>query len=674
MTFRTRSPIGRCPGVPSALAGIFPWLLLLCGTAALPSTDWPPVDPADLALKEPRVEKDADAEAIYWEVRVLDELDGASLRAVLSHYIRIKLFTDRGRDQHATVDIPYPGHDRITDIAGRTIKPNGETLELRPDSVYERTLLKAGGMKVKAKSFAMPGLETGAIIEYRWREIRADQLTNYVRLQFQREIPIQLVKYYIKPFRDPLFPFHMRVTSYRLPNPGLRKEPNGFLSTTATNMPAFKAEPYMPAEENSRAWMLVYYSADVNLPPDKYWPAVGAQVYEGYRDRAKANDRIRSAAQAAAAGETTPEGQLRKLYDFVRAEVRNASCDPSLSEEVRDQLKENPTASDTLKLKAGGSYDVTMLYIALAKALGHDPRLVRISSQNNAFFNRDFTDLYYLGSFAVAVRLEDRWQFLDPAAPSMPFGMLPARKQGRVALIADPKAGTLVLTPTAPAGQSLSTRSGQFQLHGDGTLEGDVILEHSGHAATAWKSGYRRRTTEERREYLEEGVKSRFTRAEVTKSSVENADDSANPLRLRYHLKVPGYAEWTGKRMFVRPSFFRWTYAPRFPGSERRYPIEFDYPWSERDAVTITLPAGYALDTPSAPQSISFGETGSYMVSLKYDRTQSVLVYERSLVVGAGGSVSFPVASYPELKRLFDTIQERDDHTVMLKQAALAGP
>ena len=46
--------------------------------------DWRPIDPAHLALKEPVVEKDADAEALFWEVRIND----AAQDLVFSHYIR----------------------------------------------------------------------------------------------------------------------------------------------------------------------------------------------------------------------------------------------------------------------------------------------------------------------------------------------------------------------------------------------------------------------------------------------------------------------------------------------------------------------------------------------------------------------------------------------------------
>src|SRR5260370_15238807 len=208
-------------------------LFLIGSWPALAGTQWAPIDPLELSLKSPVVEKDADAEALFWDVRVLDEMDGSTIHAVLSHYIRIKVFTDRGRDSQSTVDLTYLGGNKIQDIAGRTIKPNGDIVDLQKEAIYDRTLVKAGGIKVKAKSFAMPAVEPGSIIEYRWREVRNNELTNYVRLQFQREIPVRSVTYHIKPFSNPYFPYGMRTLSFRIQNSGFVKERDGFYLTTA---------------------------------------------------------------------------------------------------------------------------------------------------------------------------------------------------------------------------------------------------------------------------------------------------------------------------------------------------------------------------------------------------------------------------------------------------------
>ena len=124
---------------------------------------------------------------------------------MLNHYLRIKIFTERGRESQSRIDIPYLNSWSIKDIAARTIKPDGTIVELKKEDVFERTIVKSSGLKIKAKSFAMPGVEPGAIIEYRWKEVRNDQVANYIRLQLQRDIPVQLVKYYIKPLHGSEF-------------------------------------------------------------------------------------------------------------------------------------------------------------------------------------------------------------------------------------------------------------------------------------------------------------------------------------------------------------------------------------------------------------------------------------------------------------------------------------
>jgi hypothetical protein len=201
---------------------------LLSLSSVVLADDWRPIDPSDLALKAPVVEKDADAEAIFWEVKVADEVEGGTPRTVLNHYLRIKIFTDRGRESESRIDIPYLNNWSVRDISARTIKADGSIVELKKEDVFERTIVKSSGLKLKAKSFAMPGVEPGAIIEYRWRELRNDRLANYIRLQFQRDIPVQTVKYYIKPLQDPDFPYGMRAKSFGAESGPMTKEKNGF--------------------------------------------------------------------------------------------------------------------------------------------------------------------------------------------------------------------------------------------------------------------------------------------------------------------------------------------------------------------------------------------------------------------------------------------------------------
>src|SRR6188474_863108 len=80
-------------------------VLLTSGQAS--AQQWAPIDPADLTLKAPRVDPAADAEVLLWEVRVTDDTELDDLNTAFNHYIRIKVFNDRGRESEGKVELPF---------------------------------------------------------------------------------------------------------------------------------------------------------------------------------------------------------------------------------------------------------------------------------------------------------------------------------------------------------------------------------------------------------------------------------------------------------------------------------------------------------------------------------------------------------------------------------------
>src|SRR5215510_1956655 len=268
-------------------------LMLFAAPAQAQFQTWKPIDPAHVALKAPVVEKDADAEGIFWEIYYKDEFDGSSAYKVFSNYVRIKIFSQRGVENLGKVDIVYANRGDVRNIAARTIKPDGSIVEMKKDAVFDREIVRLSGLKVKAKSFALPAVEPGVIVEYRWIEQRP--LTSlYTRLHFQREIPVQAVKYYIKPLSDTTM--GMRSMSFNCPNVPFVRERDGYFSVSFNNLPAFREEPRMPPEDQVRSWMLLYYSDKDKITPEKYWKEHGKAVYEENKGAMKVNDEVRRAA------------------------------------------------------------------------------------------------------------------------------------------------------------------------------------------------------------------------------------------------------------------------------------------------------------------------------------------------------------------------------------------
>jgi hypothetical protein len=95
-------------------------IILCCYSLARAGGDeWREVTQAEMQMKAPKVEADADAEAIFWEVRIDDSSEDDLSR---KHYIRVKIFTERGREKFSKVDIPFIRGTKIKDLMARIIK------------------------------------------------------------------------------------------------------------------------------------------------------------------------------------------------------------------------------------------------------------------------------------------------------------------------------------------------------------------------------------------------------------------------------------------------------------------------------------------------------------------------------------------------------------------------
>src|SRR5205823_2270846 len=143
-------------------------------------------------------------------------------------------------------------------------------------------------------------------------------------------------------------------------------------------------------------------------------------------------------------------------------------------------------------------------------------------------------------------------------------------------------------------------------------------------------------------------VKGRLSSAEVTGVGVENATDRNKPFIYSYHVKVPAYAERTGKRLFLRPGFFTRGLGSLFSANDRKNEIYFHYPWSERDEISIEFPAGFVLDNADAPAPITPAMTEDvcgHNIKISVDEKSRTLIYRRDFFFGGRGSILFPVAS-----------------------------
>ncbi len=639
--------------------------------------EWRQVSPAELAMKTPRVEPDADAEAIFWEVRVDDS---ASDELALRHYVRVKIFTERGRESYSKFDIPFARGRKIKDIAARVIKADGSMVEISKQDIFEREIVKVNKVKIKAKSFAVPNIEPGVIVEYRYREVIEDAGARGMTLVFQRDIPVQTLSYYYKPYnkREPNY------QSYNFTDTKFIKDDKGFYLAQRTNVPALKEEPRMPPSDTVRPWMMLQgvsviltsvsafsISFSIKDPnnPSSYWGAVGRENSGLAKFMNKPDKEIKRVAAEVTAAVSTPQEKLQKLYEYCQTQIKNTSFDTSLTDEQRAKLPTVKSLGDVLKSKSGSSQFVDMLFGAMANSLGYETRVAFTGNRSKMFFNPEMTNESFIHPAAIAVKVGNDWQFFNPGVRFLPVVMLVWYEEDVWALLVGENNYSWVKTPFYDKDKTVAKRTGKFKLLEDGTLEGTVKMEYSGQTGLDYKMNSYDQSANQREENLKNEIKARMSTAEISDLQIENITEPNKPFTYQYKVRVPNYAQKTGKRLFLQPGFFEYGENTAFSTATRKYDVYFNYPWSEDDAVEIELPKGFSLDNADAPGALADSQKiGFLQIKMGVDKTSHLLVYKRKFHFGGGGNILFPVGAYQPLKTMFDEFHKADTHTITLKQ------
>lgn len=634
---------------------------------------WVQITDAERGLKAPIVEPEAGAEAIFWQVHVTDELNGGDLRRIFNHYVRLKVFTREGAEKNGTIDISYGPKTSIVDIAGRTIRADGTIAELKKEAVHEQEVLRFGKLRLHKKSFAMPGVEPGAIVEYRWREVRDNSALRYLRLEFQRELPVQRVIYLLKPLSLEFMRLQMSMRPFHCKPSPFVMDREGYSVTTLERVPAYREEPMMPSEPNVRPWALIFYHDGSDRQSDKYWREVGKSTYQELKGVLKATDELKREASAAVAG-AQGEERVRKLIGYIRSNFRSLSDSSVTEEERRTVLKQMSkegmrSGSDIFKSKIGTGSELNALFAVLAQQSGLEVRPALIASRNEVLFEKSFNDHYFLRDIDMAVKLGDEWRIVDVSARNLPSHMLAWPEEGMPALLSDPKEPQFIMSGNSSPDQSGVVRIARLQLNADGSIEGEIEESHTGHKAAEEREEYRGETPAKLQEMLTDSLRKRFVDAEVSKIRVENLDDPDLPVSVKYAIRIPQYAQLTGKRILFHPLYFQRGAPPLFSASQRVHDIHFPYAWTDTDKLVIKLPPGFFLDSPENPGSLDLKPVGSYSLNLSL-RNNIDLIVERKFVWGGDGRILFRKENYAQLKQVFDEVHRRDTHMLSLRQAA----
>ncbi len=628
------------------------WMLAAPGANA--AVGFQPVVPDELKMTS---EPQAPGAAAVILFRQVDRDDNDSTTHQ-DNYFRIKILTEEGR-KRADIEIPFfEGLEDVVNVKGRTIKPDGTILNYE-GKVFEKQLVKVRGAKYLAKTFTLPDVQVGGIIEYFYTSHFIQHLVFDSHWILSDELFTKRAQFSLKPFKGGYQPLSLRWSWQSLP-PGTVPPKEGedhIIRMDANNIPAFQSEDYMPPANELRSRVdFIYSTGFADKDADSYWKRIGFAWYtqvEAFLGKPK--DMEKAVAQIVSPSDSQ-EVKLHKIYDRVQ-QVRNTTFEvqKTAQEAKRQKDKFAEKVEDVWKRGYGDGADLTWLFLGLVRAAGFEAYGCRVSDRREYFFNSTTMQSSKLNTNVVLVKLNGNDLYFDPGVVFTPFGLLTWSETGVQGLRLDKDGGSWIQTTLPQASESRIERKGKLTLSDAGDLEGKLTVTYTGLSAMTRRVDERNADEVARKKALEETVTGQIAvPAEAELTNKPDWTTAGAPLVAEFNLKIPNWASNAGKRMLLPAAVFTAAEKGVFEHASRVHPVYFEYPHQKSDDVTIELPPGWQVSSVPPPQE----RNGKVIVySLKVEQAPGNLRLLRQFTVDM---LLLDPKYYSQLRNFYQVVRTDD--------------
>jgi hypothetical protein len=631
--------------------------------------DWQPILPEELKMTADPAHP-TDAVILYHEEMTDDNASHSST------YKRVKILTEKGKEL-ANVSIPYDGaYIHIFDVKARTISPDG-TITPFSGKVFDSTLVKGHGIKYLAKSFTLPNVQVGSIIEWRYSTYW-EGIVREPHWIVQEDLPQKRAKFTFVPlFKNGEFVVDERGQAQDrvysqvmgISPDAVKRSIDGKSSLELKDIPAFEDEEFSPPSDLLKMRVNFYYGTDKMQKPADFWKEQGKYWSKDVDKFIGHSGTVTTAASQVVAPSDSTEQKVKKIYAQVQKmknltyEHQEGSIEEILS---RKASKEKRTAEDVLRLNQGYRDELTRLFVAMLRAVSVPAFVMRVSDRDEVFFQQNVPDFHQLTSEVATAVVDGKDVFLDPGTPRCPYGLLKWQHTGTQGLRQNTAGGSeLAQTPPPDYKKAITHRVGTMTLSEDGTLRGKISVAWAGEEAIAHRlSAY---TTDEsgRNKELEDEIKRLLANGAIVHlESSTGWDDPEKDLSASFTVEIPSFAATTGKRILVPNALFQANSRQPFAHGERKLPVYFSYPFYSLDDVQISLPSGVQVENlpQAAPVKLDYA-----FYDLKRSAGKNVLSFSRAFVMGG---IAFQKEQYDGLRKFYSAVTAGDSEQIVLTLAA----
>jgi hypothetical protein len=593
-----------------------------------------------------------------------------------SLYVRMKILTEKGKEE-ATVHIPYDRSDfKVTDIRGRTIHSDGTVIPLtaKPSDLTD---VKTKGYQLNTMVFTLPDVEAGSIIEYRLDIRYSDEIVSSPQWDVQQKYFVHKAHYMFKP------PEHsFGITNSRgdylnrlmwmvhaQPDAKVVEDNRNRYTFDVTDAPALPTEDWMPPL-NSMRWRVKFYYTQYTSGSE-FWQNEGKRWLKDADRFADPSKELRDAAAGLVAANDTEEVKARKLYEAVmKLDNTSFTREKSEAERKKEKLKEIKDAADVWQQKSGSANELALLYVALARAAGLHAFPMQVVNRDSAIFDSSYLSTYQLDDYVAIVVVGDKEVFLDPGQKDCPFGLLHWKHAWAGGLRGTDKGAAYGETPQNSYTQTQLTRVADLAIDADSNVTGTVRFVMTGQEALHWRQLALTNDSEEVKKQFNESIRTDIP--DGVQADFDHflalEDYASNLVAV---VKVSGnMGSSTGKRFFLPGLFFQSRTKHPFVAEDRReVAIDVQYPRAEQDEVTYRLPAGYSVEGAPQATTLSWPNHALLKISANVDGGKAEVVR-----MFAYNYTLLDPKAYADLHDFYQKVATADQQQLVLTRAPAVSP
>jgi hypothetical protein len=384
----------------------------------------------------------------------------------------------------------------------------------------------------------------------------------------------------------------------------------------------------------------------------KSWQDFGKFVYALKQGKDILPENIRQKVHYLADSVSDPREKIRRLYEFLQQNTHYISIQLGIGGWQPFDAKY------VAEKKYGDCKALSNYMYSLLKEAGLKSYYTLIKAGSNSHYMvADFPSSQF-NHVILCVPVQQDTMWLECTSQTLPAGYLSGFTSDRYALLVDEDGGRLVRTPKYKMKDNLEGRKTTAVIDAEGNLSASVHTQYRAEQMDELEQ----LTTSLSKDKLMDFLKSEIDLPTYDVKHFDYREEkSAMPsIYENLDLVAPGYAQVSGKRLFVAPNIMSRSQRRLRPDDDRKYELVLYYEYRDIDTAEIAIPAGYQPEAIPPDVNVD-SKFGKYSASVKV--LADKIIYYRNLEKYSG---RWAAADYTGLVKFYEQLYKADHNRVVL--------